>query len=201
MINKAEIDGNGNILIQDADNSEITINVNSPEEIRNFFIDFQDKLSEIPKQILELMESKNSNEIEIDKGANVYLSLNLLFDTGGFSGISGISFGVTITNLTKENRFFNAPFFKLSVPFEGNVDTFVMTDIMNNVVFPKKLEYGEVVTENYQIRPQSKEIYDKVIAQDENATIQIIVSTTIGEIYKSNEYKVSKLLENYNYAQ
>ena len=55
MINKAEIDGNGNILIQDADNSEITINVNSPEEIRNFFIDFQDKLSEIPKQILEFL--------------------------------------------------------------------------------------------------------------------------------------------------
>jgi len=107
MINKAEIDGNGNILIQDADNSEITINVNSPEEIRNFFIDFQAKLSEIPKQILELMESKNSNEIEVDKGANVYLSLNLLFDTGGFSGISGISFGVTITNLTKENRFYD----------------------------------------------------------------------------------------------
>jgi len=76
-----------------------------------------------------------------------------------------------------------------------------MTDTMNNVEFPKKLEYGKVVTENYQIRPQSKEIYAKVIAQNENATIQIIVSTTIGEIYKSNEYKVGKLLENFKYAR
>ena len=201
MINKAEIDGNGNVVIQEADNSVITINMNSPEEIRNFFIDFQASLSQIPKQILELMESKNSNDIEVDKGASIYLSLNFLFGTGGFSGISGISFGVTITNLTKENRFFNAPFFKLSIPFEGNADTFAMTDTMNHIVFPKKLEYGEVVSENYQIRPQSKDIYDKLKAQDENATIQVIVSTTIGEIYKSNEYKVSQLLENFKYAR
>lgn len=200
MINKAEIDGDGNIVIQDADNSEITINMNNPEEIRNFFIDFQTRLSEIPKQIIDLMQSKNSNEVEITKGANVYLSVNLLFGFGG-SGISGISFGVTITNLTKENRFFNAPFFKLSTPFEGNADTFAMTDTMNNIVFPKKLEYGEVVTENYQIRPQSREMYEKVLARDENATLQVITSTTIGEIYKSNEYEVSKLLENFKYAR
>lgn len=201
MINKAEIDGNGNVVIQEADNSVITINMNSPEEIRNFFIDFQASLSQIPKQILELMESKNSNDIEVDKGANVYLSLNLLFGTGGLSGISGISFGVTITNLTKENRFFNAPFFKLSRPFEGKVDTFAMTDTMYHIVFPKKLEYGEVVSENYQIRPQSRDIYDKLNAQDANATIQVIVSTTIGEIYKSNEYRVSQLLENFKYTR
>jgi hypothetical protein len=69
MINKAEIDGDGNIVIQDADNSEITINMNNPEEIRNFFIDFQTRLSEIPKQIIDLMQSKNSNEVEITKGA------------------------------------------------------------------------------------------------------------------------------------
>jgi hypothetical protein len=200
MINKAEINGEGNIVIQDADNSEITINMNNPEEIRNFFIDFQTRLSEIPKQIIDLMQSKNSNEVEIIKGANVYLSVNLLFGLGG-GGIAGLSFGITITNLTKENRFFNAPFFKLSTPFEGNADTFAMTDTMNNIAFPKKLEYGEVVTENYQIRPHSREIYEKVLARDENATLQVITTTTVGEIYKSNEYEVSKLLENFKYAR
>lgn len=147
MINKAEIDGNGNVLIQDSDNSEITINMNNPEEIRKFLIDFQQKLSSLPKKILELMENKNTNEIQIDSGANVYLSLAFLIEPGA---ITGISFGVTITNLTKENRFFNAPFFKLSVPFEENFDTFAMTDTIHKVIFPKKLEYGEVVSEAYK---------------------------------------------------
>jgi len=201
MINKAEIDGNGNVVIQNADNSVITININSPEEIRNFFIDFQTNLSQIPKQILELMESKNTNDVEVIKGANIYLSLNLLYGLSGIHGITGICYGITITNLTKENRFFNAPFFKFSIPFKGSVDTFAMTDTMNNIIFPKKLEYGEVVSESYLIRPQSKEIYDALIAKDENATIQAIVTTTIGEIYKSNEYMVSQLLENFKYAR
>lgn len=198
MINKAEIDGNGNVVIQDSDNSEITINMNNPEEIRKFFIDFQQQLKSIPKTIIELMESKNTNEIQIDSGANVYLSLNFLMTPGI---VTGISFGVTITNLTKENRFFNAPFFKLSIPFEGNLDTFAMTDTISKISFPKKLEYGEVVSEGYLIRLNSKEIYDKVIAIDKDATIQVITSTTIGEIYKSNEYKVSQLLENFKYAK
>jgi len=72
---------------------------------------------------------------------------------------------------------------------------------MRNIVFPKKLEYGEVITEDYKIRAQSIEIYKKLVAKDEHATIQVIVSTTIGEIYKSNEYKVSQLLENFKNAR
>jgi hypothetical protein len=197
MINKANIDGNGNVVIQDADNSEITINTNNPEEIRKFFIDFQDKLNNLPKKILEIMESKNSNDVVLETGANVYLSLNFLMSG---AGINGITFGVTITNLTKENRFFNTPFFKLSTPFEGDIDTFSIPDTIFKEKFPRKLEYGEVVSESYPIKPESKDIYEKVIAQDPDATLQVIVNTTIGEIYKSNEYKISKLLENFKYA-
>jgi hypothetical protein len=86
------------------------------------------------------------------------------------------------------------------VPFEDNLDTFAMTDTIKGISFPKKLEYGEVVSEAYLIRLNSKQIYDKVIAINNDATIQVIISTTIGEIYKSNEYKVSQLLENFKYA-
>ncbi len=198
MINRAEIDGNGNILIQDADNSEITINVNNPEEIRKFLIDFQNKLSSIPMEIIELMASKNPNNVELEKGANIYLGLNLRFSG---VGIEGISFSVSITNLTKENRFFNSPFFKFSIPFEGSIDSFVLLDKTYNIPFPKKLEYGEVVTEDYLLRPRSKEIFDKVIGINPEATIKIIVSTTVGEVYHSNEYRIDKLLENYKYSR
>jgi hypothetical protein len=117
-INKAEIDGNGNIVIQNTDNSTITIHKDNPEEIRKFFIDFQNQLFELPKQIIDLMEAQNPNKVQTN-GANIYLGLNFMFETmyGRPTGqIDGISFGVTITNLTKENRYFNVPFFKLSVP-------------------------------------------------------------------------------------
>jgi hypothetical protein len=199
MINKAEIDGNGNIVIQDSDNTEVIINVNDPKEIRQFFIDFQNKLDSLPIKILELMESKNPNEAEVKEGANVYLGINLKFLEGGV--IVGISFGVTITNLTKENRFINSPFFKFSIPFKGNVDTFMLLDKTYKIQFPKKLEYGEVVTEDYPLRPNSREIFDEIIAKDPNATIKAVVNTTVGEVYTSNEYRVDKLLENYKFAR
>jgi len=198
MINKAEIDGNGNIVIQDADKSEITINSNNTAELKKFLIDFQTKLNEMPKEIIDLMESKDLNKVTPENGANIYLSLNFLVQP---STINGIAFGVTITNLTKENRFFNSPFFKFSTPFEGNADTFKMVEVLNNIVFPKKLEYGEVVTELYPIRPQSKEIYDKLLEKDKDATIEAIVTTTVGEIYSSDEYKISDLLENWKYVK
>lgn len=46
-INKATVDGNGNIVIQGNDNSEITINVDKPDEIRQFLIDFQTQLNQL----------------------------------------------------------------------------------------------------------------------------------------------------------
>lgn len=203
-INSAEIDGSGNIVIQNADSSTITINKDNPQEIRKFLIDFQNKLSELPKQILELMELQNPNTVQTI-GANIYLGLNILFDTSSYQQagpISGIAFGVTITNLTKENRFFNTPFFKLSVPYEEDIDTFAMTNIVGpQIVFPKKLEYGEVASQVYLISASSKEIYEKALAKDPKATIQVIASTTIGEVYKSNEYSIVRLLENFKYAK
>lgn len=197
-INKASIDGNGNILIQGNDNSEITINVDKPEEIRQFLIDFQNQLNQLPFKVIELMESKNPNEAEIKKGANIYFALNIAISN--LAGIEGISFGVTITNLTKENRYFNSPVFKLSAEFNGT-DTFVLIDRTHNIPFPKKLEYGEVVTEDYPLRQNSKSVFEEVLKKDEEATLKVIVNTTVGEIYHSNEYKVKRILDHYDYSK
>lgn len=199
MMNKAEINGDGNVVIQDADKSEIIINMNNPEEIKKFFIDFQDKLSKLPKAIIDLMESKNTNDIQINALANVYLSLELIF-TG--TTVIGITFSVTVTNLTKEHRYFNSPFFKSSEPFEGELDTFILPNSSyNNNSFPKRLEYGEVFKQSYSIYPQSKEIYLKIAGKNPEATIQVFVNTTIGELFASNEYKVKQLLENFKYSK
>jgi hypothetical protein len=192
MINKSIIDGNGNVVIQDSDNSTITINTNNPEEIRKFFIDFQSQLRNLPNDILELMESKNPNSVVIDNDANVYLSFNLMISDSG----QGYALGVTITNLTKENRFFNTPFFKTSETIEHDLDTFIMTNAIYKIQFPKKLEYGEVVSESYEIKPGAKDIFEKVIAKNGDAFIQAITSTTLGEVFKSNKYSIKQLLLN-----
>ena len=190
MINKSSIDGDGNIVIQDSNNSTITINANNPEEIRKFLIEFQNQIQDLPFEILELMESKNTNKIEIDNDANIYLSFNLL--TSGYGDME-YALGVTITNLTKEIRFFNSPFFKTSETIENDLDTFVMTDAIQGANFPKRLEYGEVVSESYRIKLGITEILDKVLAKNEDAYVQAISSTTLGEVYKSNKYSLSKL--------
>lgn len=190
MINKSRIDGDGNIVIQDSNNSTITINANNPEEIRKFFIEFQNQLQDLPFEILELMESKNTNKIEIDNDANIYLSFNLL--TSGYGDME-YALGVKITNLTKEIRFFNSPFFKTSEIIENEMDTFVMTDAIQGARFPKRLEYGEVVSETYRIKLGITEILDKVLAKDKDAYVQAISSTTLGEVYKSNKYSLAKL--------
>jgi len=197
MINKAEIQGDGNILIQSADNSEIIINVSNPQEIRKFLIDFQLELSNIPTKIINYMESKKPNEVDLPSDANIFLGISFLTGLGLCGGIGGLCFSVSITNLIKENRYFNEPIFKSSETFEDNLDTFILTNKLVDVPFPKKLEYGEPVSVNYEITPNSKNLYQQIFDKNNEATIQVIVSTTVGEIFKSNEYKVSKILKNF----
>lgn len=45
-INKSFIDGDGNVVIQNADNSTITVNVGDNEQIRTFIIEFQKQLAD-----------------------------------------------------------------------------------------------------------------------------------------------------------
>lgn len=198
-INKATVDGSGNIVIQGNDKSEITINLDNPVEIREFLINFQNQLSELPNQIIDLMESKNPNDVEINKGANIYFGLNIGISMLG-GNIQGISFGVTITNLTKENRFFNSPFFKFSTEYEEGVDTFILMNRSKNLTFPVKLEYGEVAREDYPVHSESKEVFEKVYKKDNDATLKVVVNTTLGEVYYSNEYNVKKILDHFEYA-
>ena len=132
--------------------------------------------------------------------ADLQNSRNLIYDSLG--SLNGITFSVTVTNLTKEHRYFNGPFFKSSVPFEGELDTFILPNSpYNNNSFPKRLEYGEVFKQSYSIIPQSNEIYLKMVEKNPDATIQVFVNTTIGELFASNEYRVNQLLENFKYSK
>lgn len=190
---EAKIDGNGNIVIQEADNSTITINMNNPEEVSKALINLNDRLSQLPLEMLRLMEEKRNKEVPVI-GANVYLTQYVIVPNGGFGGYS-LSVGVSITSTTKDIRYFNEPFFKTSEPIsENGLDTFIMTDKVFQVNFPQRLEYGQPISVQYHFNPNN-ELLRKLVETNPKATIVAVVTTTLGETYYSNEYEVSKLFE------
>lgn len=198
MGTKAEIDGNGNIVIQKVEGSTITINPAIPEEVRKALIDYQSLIAELPNNVLRVLMENNAKEPPII-GANVYLGLNIV---AGAYGIAGISISVQITNLTKEIRFYNKPFFKVSVPIEMGADTFVMTNVIGEPIsFPRKMEYGEVVSEGYLLNPNNIEMFSGMLAKDAKATLTAYVTTTLGEVYKSEPYLIKDIIEQKKYVR
>ena len=198
MTNNATIDGNGNIVIQGVKSSSITINPNNSQEIRQLIMDFGNKLSELPTDILRMIEQKQDLNSDIKNGANLYLTV--LTELNEFGVGSRLKFGLSITNLTKENRYFNQPFFKVYPMFEVKLgiehDTFVMFPEQGNV-FAKKLEYGEPYSVSYEIKAGAYQMYDSIMKKDEGgAYIQAFVSTTVGELYESNKFSIKTLFEN-----
>ena len=136
--------------------------------------------------------------------ANVYLSQNILFETywGQPTGkVEGIGIGVQITNTTREIRYFNQPFFKLSTPFEKGADTFYFRDMLAPVRFPSKLEFGQQVSVTYKLAPETMDLLEKVLKDDPEATIKAIVTTSLGEVSMSEPYQISELVKNRTYVK
>ncbi len=198
MTNNAKIDGNGNIVIQGVEGATITINPNNSQELRQLIMDFGAKLSDLPADILKMIEQKQDLNSEIKNGANLHLTV--LTELHEFGGGSRLKFSLTITNLTKENRYFNQPFFKVFPMFEVKKgvehDTFVMFPEQGNV-FAKKLEYGQPFSVTYEIKPGAYQMYEGIMKKDkEGSYIQAFTSTTVGELYESNKFSIKTLFEN-----
>lgn len=120
---------------------------------------------------------------------NVYLGAYLQISQ--FNDITGINIGVTVTNTINGNRYFNGPYFKLSKPIMGNVDTFHMLESLQAFSFPKKMEYGE----QYEIMYNLKKGFLDQLQEFRNQQVFITahVSTTVGEKFNSNELKIDGL--------
>ena len=196
--NNSKIDGDGNIVVQNVTGSAITINPNNSDELKNFLIDFNKKLADLPLDVTNLIEEKSKKmDKEFEKGANLYLTV-----LGEFNGLEGVrvSFGTTITNLTREIRYFNQPYFKVFPKFEIEEgikhDTFLMKQRENSQVkYPYRLEFGQTVDSAYPIVPGGYQMF--LENESEEAYIQAFVTTTIGEIYSSRKYMISKLISEY----
>ena len=198
MGTEAKIDGNGKIVIQRVEGSTITINPSIPDEVRKALIDHQSLIAELPNKILQILMDNNAKEPPVI-GANIYLGLNLM---AGTYGIAGISISVQITNLTKEIRFYNRPFFKVSTPIEKNLNTFVMTNVVGDPIeFPRRMEYGEVLSENYQLVQGNIEMFQVLLSKDSEATLTAYVTTTLGELYKSEPYYIKDIVKQRQYVR
>ena len=198
MGTEAKIDGNGNIVIQRVEGSTITINPSIPDEVRKALIDHQSLIAELPNKVLQILMDNNAKEPPVI-GANIYLGLNLM---AGTYGIAGISISVQITNLTKEIRFYNRPFFKVSTPIEKNLNTFVMTNVVGTPIdFPRRMEYGEVLSENYQLVQGNIEMFQGLLSKDSEATLTAYVTTTLGELYKSEPYHIKDIVKQRQYVR
>jgi hypothetical protein len=195
---EAQIDGEGNVVIQNVSGSTITINPDNLEEVRNFLIDFSQKISELPLEVVALLEEKSQQmDNEIEKGANLYLTV--IAEIAQIGG-NGVSWGTTITNLTREIRYFNQPYFKVSPKFqleEGlEHDTFMMMQREGTQVeFPYRLEFGQIVNCYFPVNGNAFQMYQQI--NQEDAFIQAFVTTTIGEIYSSRQYPISKFIADY----
>lgn len=194
----AKIEGNGNIVIQKVDGSTITINPLIPEEVRMAFIEHQKLIADLPHNILSLLMEKNTAEPPVI-GAKVYLGLDFLLTD---MGVTGVSLTVQVTNLTKEIRFFNSPFFKLSIPIEGTADTFIMTNVIGDQIkFPRKMEYGEVVSQSYILNPANISMFKGLLERRLDVVLTAYVSTTLGEVYESNKYPISDIVKHELYIR
>lgn len=201
MLNKEDIisvkvTGNGNIVVQNSDNTTITLDTNNVIELRKQISNIQEKLNVFNPEILQLMQQKI-----IDAGikdlpivdANIYFSIGIIMN-----GLThNMVLSITITNLTKEHRYFNQPSFNLSHPYKG-ADSFILTTtIGEGTKFPIRLEYGQPVTVSYLIEQNQIDFFKEVMEQDGEASVAVVSSTTVGEIYRSNEHTIEHIISSY----
>lgn len=194
-----DVDGSGNIIIKDAVNSTITIiNPESPSEVRKLIIDLNTRLSELSTEVLKILEEKQDFNSSLKEGANLYLTVVSAIDVAA-QQVNNFKFGLVITNLTRENRYFNEPFFKTSPNFiiDGKEQkAFKMLSGSTN--FPLKLEFGEPGSITFEIAEGAYSLYEELLRKDEKAHLQAFINTTIGELYQSNTLPLKTLIDQKN---
>lgn len=197
--NESTIEGNCNIVTQG--------NKNIVSMTNNFmFVDAEyskefkvgDFMALEKNNVQNIAETRGQASIPTE-GANVYLSINVLFTTSYNNAnreIEGLCLGITVTNFNLTHRYFNQPVFKTSVPIDGDTNSFYLTTaIGTHIIFPKRLEYGEVFTANYKLPKEIIDgIFTKMKTKNSDTTIKAILYTTLGETFYSNEYPVSKIV-------
>lgn len=67
--------------------------------------------------------------------------------------------------------------------------------------FPRRMEYGEVVSENYRLVPGNIQMFQELLSKDLDAKLTAYVSTTLGEVYKSEPYPIKDIVKQERYVR
>ena len=130
-----------------------------------------------------------------DTVAMVYFSFYHVFETYNytFSGKRGLQIRVTVTNSSKEHRYFQEPFFKMSRPFEGNADAFSILTVVDTNNYPVKLEYGQQFTASYRVDSKIAKVFMRLLSEDPSLSIKAVVNTTLGEVIESESFALERM--------
>lgn len=125
----------------------------------------------------------------------VYFSFYHVFEAFNYkySGKRGLQIRVTVTNTSKEHRYFHEPYFKMSRPFEGNADAFSMLTVMDTNNYPIKLEYGQQFTASYRVDSKIAAVFLRLLSEDPSLTIKAVVNTTLGEVIESEAFSLERM--------
>ena len=155
-----------------------------------------------------LPEILKQSEISIVKPSTpvltVYFSVNTLYETEfniPTGRIMGVALGVTVTNVSLETKYVDTPLFKLSIPIEENFDSFSMLNAVNPISFPIKLERGQQFSIAYKLLPGTVELFSRLLAKNSAVTVQAIVTTTLGDVAKSDLYPIANMVKNFKYVR
>ena len=204
MFNKdisAEVTGDNNVVIQGLKDSNVTINLNDPEEIRSFLIDFQNEIKNLPLNIIKMMKDRNDNSDETLSGARLFLDTGVVLKER-VPHLSEVTLKLKLTNFQKPYRFYHNPYFKLSKPIvflkdTPPQDTFMLLPHEFRQVqnFPKKMEFGELLIVDYQINQNTIDVYKQL--DDGESFIQAFIENTLGELYSSNPLNLTEFIGGY----
>lgn len=147
-------------------------------------------IDEINGEHKELSFLNHSAAVEKQTEATVTIGLNILLETmwGNITGkVEGVGLTVSIVNLCKEPRFFIEPHFEFSENVFDDKNAFLPTSHWPDaVMFPARLEYGEMVSRTYIISSSSKSFFEKAYRNNPNVTFRACAQNTLGNVYYSD---------------
>lgn len=109
------------------------------------------------------------------------------------SDTMGLEFKVTVTCTSKEHRYFQKPFFKMSRSTKGNVDAFGLLNVMKTNNYPVRLEFGQLFSTSYDIGSSTAKVFSRLLSDDPTLTIKAVTNTTLGELAESEPYSLKRL--------
>lgn len=116
---------------------------------------------------------------------------------GNITGkVESVGLSVSIVNLCKEPRFFVEPHFELSSDVFDGARAFSPTSHWpDRLMFPVRLEYGEMVTRTYILPVASLPMFRNALAKEPNVTFAAYAQNTLGKIFKSEDIPVATIVK------